>query len=652
MGRRTREFDWTSTPVGSPDTWPQSLRSAVSTLLHSKFPMFIWWGEELIQFYNDAYRPSLGNEGKHPAALGQRGGDCWPEIWPVIYPLIKQVLDGGDATWSEDQLIPIYRNGRMEDVYWTFGYSPLYAEGGKIAGVLVVCNENTEKVLNHQRLKESEAQLGFAIEAAELATWDLNPLTGKFTSNSRLNEWFGLKPSDGVELSLAINAMIPADRERVQAAIRRALEFESGGFYDIKHTIVNHLTGEERIVRAKGRAWFNEDRVAYRFNGTLQDITEPETARLRLVEAEQTARLAIESAALGTYCLDLRTEEIVASPRYYAILGYSGPVDRKTAASLVHPDDAPLRARANENSLQTGLIDYECRLIRPDGSQCWVKINGRVLFDEEGRPTYRVGVIQDITKQKEFAEQLTLQVQERTLELRRSNEDLMQFAHVITHDLKEPVRKVRVFSSRIKDEMAEEVPSKARLYLGKIQSATDRMIAMIEGVLDYSKVAVTKELSEPVDLNEILRAVETDLEILIQQKGASVRCDHLPTIEGINILLYQLFYNLVNNSLKFAREGVPPVIGLSASPADMGRPSMARIVLTDNGIGFDPQFSESIFHPFTRLNSKDRYEGTGLGLALCKKIVERHGGSIEASGEAGQGATFIIHLPITDKKIS
>src|ERR1700722_14524685 len=108
MAELTRAFDWSSTSVGFLVRWPQSLRTSVSILLRSRFPMFIWWGEDLVQFYNDAYRPSLGNNGKHPYALGQPGKDCWPEIWPVIYPLIRQVLDGGMATWSEDQLIPIY----------------------------------------------------------------------------------------------------------------------------------------------------------------------------------------------------------------------------------------------------------------------------------------------------------------------------------------------------------------------------------------------------------------------------------------------------------------------------------------------------------------------------------------------------------------
>jgi len=162
MGERTRQYDWAKTSIGSPDHWPRSLRSTVATILSSRFPMFLWWGQDLIQFYNDAYRPSLGNEGKHPTALGQKGKDCWPEIWDIIYPLISQVLRTGEATWSEDQLVPIYRNGAIEDVYWTFGYSPVRDDEDKINGVLVICTETTQKVNYLRQLTESKKELEFA----------------------------------------------------------------------------------------------------------------------------------------------------------------------------------------------------------------------------------------------------------------------------------------------------------------------------------------------------------------------------------------------------------------------------------------------------------------------------------------------------------
>lgn len=169
MGERTRQFNWSLTPVGTPDQWPQSLRTTVSNLLRSKFPMFLWWGEDMIQFYNDAYRPSLGNEGKHPTALGQKGKECWPEIWEIISPLLHQVQTTGEATWMEDQLVPIYRNGSIEDVYWTFSYSSVLDDEGNHAGILVTCTETTEKVITQQKLIESEKMLRNTILQAPVA---------------------------------------------------------------------------------------------------------------------------------------------------------------------------------------------------------------------------------------------------------------------------------------------------------------------------------------------------------------------------------------------------------------------------------------------------------------------------------------------------
>jgi len=146
MADLTRTFDWSQTSIGPIDRWPELLVNTVNTLLNSRHPMFLWWGEDLIQFYNDAYRPSLG-EGKHPTALGQKGKDCWPEIWPIIFPQIEAVMARGEASWHENQLVPINRNGRLDEVYWTYGYSPVYTLAGEICGTLVVCTETTNTIL-------------------------------------------------------------------------------------------------------------------------------------------------------------------------------------------------------------------------------------------------------------------------------------------------------------------------------------------------------------------------------------------------------------------------------------------------------------------------------------------------------------------------
>jgi PAS domain S-box-containing protein len=302
-GALIRSIDWTKNTLGAIDYWPQSLRTTLSILLNSKFPMFLFWGPDLICFYNDAYRPSLGNDGKHPNAMGQKGAETWPEIWAYIKPQIDQVLGGGEATWHEDQLLPIYRNGKMEDVYWTFSYSPAYDETGKPAGVFVTCVETTDKVKTFSALQQSKDELEFAINAAELGTWDLNPLTNKFTANTRLKDWFGFKKDDEIDLNLALSVIIDKDRKNVKEAILNALDFNSGGNYIIQYTIKNINNGRERIVRARGKALFNEARNAYRLNGTLQDITEEVAAQLAFKESEENFKKLIMQAPIGIIIL-------------------------------------------------------------------------------------------------------------------------------------------------------------------------------------------------------------------------------------------------------------------------------------------------------------------------------------------------------------
>ncbi|MEI6948064.1 ATP-binding protein [Paraflavisolibacter sp. H34] len=242
------------------------------------------------------------------------------------------------------------------------------------------------------------------------------------------------------------------------------------------------------------------------------------------------------------------------------------------------------------------------------------------------------------------AEQQRLAAQAERLneELFRSNEDLQRFAHVVSHDLKEPVRKVLTFGERLQHELNGMLTERSTLYLSKIREACHRMHRMVEGVLQYSSLNAREAEKEPVDLSEVMDRVEGDLELKIAEKVAVIERGPLPVVTGSPVLLYQLFYNLVNNSLKFVRPGVPPRIKVHCTGKAGG---FFEITLQDNGIGFEQEQAEKIFQSFTRLHSKSEYEGTGLGLSLCKSIVERHGGTIRAEGKEGAGATFYFSLP-------
>ena len=305
MGQIMRQKDWSKSPVGPPENWPSSLKTTLSFMLNSKFPMFLFWGADHICFYNDAYRPSLGNEGKHPELLGQKAEIYWAEIWDIISPEIFSVLNGGPSTWHENQLVPFYRNGQMEDIYWTYSYSPVTNALGQVEGVFTTCTETTSSVLNLAKIEASKDELEFAVDAADLGTWDYNPITHVFKGNNRLKDWFGLPPNGEIFLDDATAAIVAADRKRVRQQIEISLgDYESGGKYDVTYIIKNKLTERERIVRAIGRAWFNEDKVAYRFNGILQDITQREKASIELKASEERFRKLVKTAPIGITVLD------------------------------------------------------------------------------------------------------------------------------------------------------------------------------------------------------------------------------------------------------------------------------------------------------------------------------------------------------------
>ncbi|WP_316835464.1 ATP-binding protein [Pedobacter nutrimenti] len=293
MGRLTRAYNWSETTLGDPENWSLSLLTTIGIMLKSKFPMFLWWGDELIQFYNDAYRPSLGNEGKHPKALGQHGAECWPEIWPVIKPLIDQVMQGGPSTWSEDQLIPIYRNNQLEDVYWTFSYSKVDDESGMPGGVLVICSETTEKVLNFQKIEntikeqersrkkteKAESMLRFSIEAANAGTWNMDRNSKQFIASDRMKELYGYHSNDPMTAEDAISNIAEEYREKVRDMLYATLNRNE--YFNVEYPVQGRNDGKNRWLRVFGRLYPDSNGNLTHFSGLLIEITEQKLDELR-----------------------------------------------------------------------------------------------------------------------------------------------------------------------------------------------------------------------------------------------------------------------------------------------------------------------------------------------------------------------------------
>lgn len=398
------------------------------------------------------------------------------------------------------------------------------------------------------------------------------------------------------------------------------------------------------------------------FMCTLTDITPFKQIKQRenhvidiLSDAEQTMRF-------GSWIWDLETKKIEWSAGLYALMGYTPEeaftleADYGFYLNQVHPDDQELVREAVEGSIAKQIsFNVEHRLISKGGDEKYIVSRGQFLPGDDTRSALSVGSSFDLTSIRSIQNELERKVEE----LNRSNFDLEQFAYVASHDLQEPLRKIVSFGERLEKRSQGVLDEEMELYLDRILNATRRMQDMINNLLEFSRVARSKEGFVPTDLNAIIGGTLSDLEIAIQNKSALIQVDTLPArVEVIPTQMSQLFNNLLSNSLKFTQEERQPEIAIRSeqlSKADQmnyGLPSRGdyvRITFSDNGIGFENNDSSRIFTLFQRLRGRSEFEGAGIGLAVCKKVVENHAGIIMASGQARQGAVFTIILPLTQQ---
>lgn len=305
-------------------------------------------------------------------------------------------------------------------------------------------------------------------------------------------------------------------------------------------------------------------------------------------------------------------------------------------------------------------FQVELRIRLSDNSYHWNILRAKGQHDDHSNILGWVVTVIDIQDQKRMNEVLEERVEQRTQELKRinhalelSNDDLQQFASVASHDLQEPLRKIHLYSNMLNDQYPD-VLGDGVLHLQKILASTRRMKSIISNILNYSKLSADNLKFEPTDIKALIAEIVDDLEVAIEEKGAAISVSDFPIIETTPGQIRQVFQNMIGNALKFTKPGVKPVINITAELTDGLSPdarpdpqgSFCRIVVQDNGIGFNAKFALSIFNLFHRLHSKDVYEGTGIGLAIAKKIIEKHNGRVTATSEDGKGATFIITIPV------
>jgi PAS domain S-box-containing protein len=398
MADLVRCFDWSATTLGPIDSWRDPLLTCVNLLLSSRHPMLLWWGPDLIQFYNDAFRPSFG-QGKHPSALGQQARECWKEAWDNIASRIDTVMRHGQATWYENQIVPILRNGRLEDVYWTWSDSPVRDAQGNVVGVLVTCSETTDRVLAERELSRSRERLQLTLEAAGLGTWSYNPRNETFTADANMQRIFGAPGPTG-DHDFWQQMLHPDDRLAAREEFAAALA--SLRPYNLEYRVL-HPEGI-RWIRSKGKALAAEDEAEGMF-AIVEDITEAKLAEIELQARARDLRESQRIGKMGSWHLVLSTGELTWSEEVYRLMERDPSLPVLNYAEQPEIIDADSNRRllaAVQNCIDTGqTYELDVKMFLPSSRKVvWLATRGEPVFDPDGKVIELRGTVRDITDRK------------------------------------------------------------------------------------------------------------------------------------------------------------------------------------------------------------------------------------------------------------
>lgn len=483
--------------------------------------------------------------------------------------------------------------------------------------------------------------------------------------NQRYADWFKTSRSDLIGKQVR-DVLGEAAYSQVKGYIHRALQGESIRF-EVELSLSRH---QHRYVRSSYTPRFNSQRIEG-FYVLVEDITEHKQVEIELRRSQRQLAAAQRLARIGNWDYDLESGEIVGSDEFFRIHGFATPSSQFCYADYlqqVHPEDRDHLQQAIESAIESG-ISYQLELrILPDHAIRHLELRGEAVRNQTGQVVHLFGTVQDITERKHTEEAL----QRLTARLERSNQELEQFAFIASHDLKEPLRTVHNFSGLLRKQYEALLDARGVDYIERMQRAVKRMQQMIDDLLSLSRVTTRAQPFMSVNLEQIIQQVLANLELCIRETHAQIETASLPTLDADPGQMYQLMQNLISNALKYGGESphiriysrlltdeawINPLDGDLPTPSkpdfpdtpaaiDPTQPTACQILVEDQGIGFEQKYAERIFRIFERLHHLHDHEGTGIGLAICRKIVERHRGTITAQSRPGQGSTFIVTLPL------
>ena len=601
------------------------------------------------QLWMDSIHP----EDRERVMLEDRRADESGEPFALEY---RTLTKDGRTRWVREQTVPV-KDGAGETLYWQ-GFM------WDITGRKEAEQALKENEAKYRSLVEQLPALIY-VEAVDEGTSETNFL---YISPQHEN-LLGYPPEEWMSDKRFWETLIhPDDRERVVAEDERT--DQTGEPFRVEYRY---------IARDGSIVWVRDDAVLVRdedgtplfWQGVMYDITEQK----RVEEELRLRDRAMTATPNGIVISDPRQPDnpiIYVNPAFERITGYGAEEAIGRNCRFLQGTDRD----------QPGVIELgaairagrEARVVlrnyRKGGEMFWNQLNLAPVRDAQGSVTHYIGVQTDVTERvraeeeiRQLNEGLENRIAERTAQLRAyaeqlqlSNRELQEFAYVASHDLQEPLRKVLAFGDRLRRRHAEALGDRGLDYLGRMEDAAQRMQGLIEDLLALSRVTTRARPFGPVDLGEVVRGVVSDLEAALEESGGRIRVGELPTIYADRAQMRQLFQNLIGNALKFRKPGEAPLVEVRAEVIEERRDGggakmspderLCRITVEDNGIGFDEQYIGRIFTPFERLHARDAYEGTGMGLAICRKVVERHGGTINAKSAPDHGSRFVVTLPV------
>jgi PAS domain S-box-containing protein len=534
--------------------------------------------------------------------------------------------------------------------------------GGHAASILFIAQDITDEVETGNQFKRIDELFNDTQELLKFGVWEWCVPENKITWSNGLYKIMGYDPkSEKDKLHITpefyLQHVTDADRDKV---LYNRKDYLAHHEYDLYYKI-HDRNGRLKDVREKAKIIRNDKDELIRVIGSTIDVTEQSQLYRDLAAYKAMKQENEEFLDYGTWEYDARTDNYFWSDGMYRLYGYDPETDKNKievneALYQKHMDEAHFEKsrsfteaiKARKEKPENFVSEYQIKI--NDGSLKRIETSGKLFYDSEGRWLKTIGTSRDITRLRQYQ----LSLEEKIKDLDRSNKELEEFAYVASHDMNEPLRKITTFIERLESKYKSELGPDGKLYLTRILASVDNMRHLIDTLLEFSRTARNNQPFSAVDLNAILKEVQTDLELKIEETTATIHAETLPVIEAIPSQMKQLFDNLLNNSIKFRKPGTHPVITirclrLSRRQKEQHHLDISntwyKIDLTDNGIGFEPEYNERIFQIFQRLHGKTEYPGSGIGLAICKKITDQHKGLIYATGEPDNGATFTIILP-------